>query len=1128
MYFKEGRLFMFTHRLHSSAPKRAWLLLSVLAFAFVSFAQNDTAVMSGRVLDPSGLGVPGAHVRLNKLSTGATRETLSGIDGAYRLELIEPGDYSLSVAANGFKTQEYKNIHLQVAQASQLIVTLAVGVLSEHVSVTETVSQLEAVTVAQGTVVGEEKTKALPLNGRQFLQLALLSPAVNSGGQAVQQNAVRQGEVAGLSVAGSRTNDSAYLLDGVVNSDPDYNALNYVPIVDTIAEFQIQVAQYNAQYGRASGGQVNVLTQSGTKTWHGAAWEFLRNNDMDARPFNLTTQSSVPKFQRNQFGGSFGGPLVKNRVFGFFSYEALRTRQAAANLTTIGVPDALQRTGNFSGEAGSVVIYDPATLSGGARTPFPGNIIPSNRIDPSISTAMQALPLPNVSGGLYINSADVQLQNYSNYSGRGDYQATDNLKIFGRYSAARENASLPVALPSRSNLDNAAPQNAAFGATRVISENKVNDLRLGFSRLNFLFGLPELTFPVNGQPAQLPNFIVGQLNFGGAGPYAGAGQGGVARARNNVYQAWDVLAWQHGRHALSLGGEFDKTQYVRFEYADPLGSLTFTKGYTNATGAAPKAGDLSGDAMATALLGLPSTAVRTVGPNRIDGHQTNTALFAQDDMRLTPSLTLNAGLRWEVSPPISDGRYQMSSIDYSSAPPPMAIFAAGLQGLYSLKLFVCGKDGYPAGCAYTNWRNFSPRVGLAWSVNSKTVIRAGGGIYYGTQDGNTLLKLAQSLPTTYNQTLTFNAYIPQNPNLNVFGPVVVGGQAIQAASIDPHQGTTYSPQWSFNVQRSLAPNLVLEAGYLGTGGIHLEQNVQLNNGMPGPTVKRPYYGLTMAPAVTQQLGFPTSNAVVPVTTINYFPHSAHSNYHALTARLERRFHQGVSLLNSFTWSKVIANAPQYRNSGGITGSENSPPQNSFNLAADRSVAYFNVKYRFVSTGVYDLPFGKGHRVLAGGLGAAILSGWQLSGILQLQSAFPFTINYKGDPINIGGGSGGILTRPNYVLSANGSPVNPNLPSAQRSTAAWFNTAAFVQPVYQFGSVGRNTMMGGGLANIDATVARTFHIYERLRLQFRMEVFNLANHSNYNLIGRVVNDPTFGIVQNQLPPRQIQLALKAEF
>jgi len=297
--------------------------------------------------------------------------------------------------------------------------------------------------------------------------------------------------------------------------------------------------------------------------------------------------------------------------------------------------------------------------------------------------------------------------------------------------------------------------------------------------------------------------------------------------------------------------------------------------------------------------------------------------------------------------------------------------------------------------------------------------------------------------------------------------------------------------------------------------------------MPGTTVKRPFFGLTLAPAVQSALAFPATSTVVPVTTINYFPHSAQSNYNALLVRAEHKFVSGFSMLSSFTYSKAISNAPQYRNAGGITGGENSPPQNSFDLAADRSVAYFNTKFRWVTSSVYDLPFGKGKKMLQRGVPAAILGGWQLSGVLQIQTGFPFTIDYKGDPINIGGGSGGILVRPNYVTS-NGVNVNPNLPADRRSTSEYFNTAAFVQPVYSFGNVGRNTMTGANLFNLDATIARSFRLAEGMNLQFRAEFFNVANHPNYNLIGRIVNDPTFGIVQNQLPPRQIQLALKFTF
>jgi hypothetical protein len=940
--------------------------LTTLLFLLVAplRAQNDTAILSGRVLDPAGTAVPGAQLRITSQATGSTRTLLSDHQGLYRFDLLPPGDYTVHAEAQGFKGFDDSHIHLQVAQSSQLDINLAIGAVSDSIQVETQVSPLVTASAAEGAVISQEKVKALPLNGRQFLQLALLSPGVNSGGLAVQQNSLRQGEVAGLSVAGQRTNDSAYLLDGVINTDPDYNALSYVPIVDAIAEFQVQVAQYGAEYGRASGGQINVVTQSGSNQWHGIGWEFLRNRVFDSRPFNLTTSPDVPKYQRNQFGAQLGGAILKNRLFGFFSYEGLRNRQAAANLTTVAVPSQLQRTGDFSEELPGVVIYDPSsTLVNGSRTPFPGNLIPSTRINPSVSAAMNALPPGNLPSNFFINTTDVLRQTNDNYSGRVDYVMNDMLRLFGRYSTASETASNPATLPDRASNDNAIPRNVAVGFSQILSATKVNDLRLGYNRLNFLYGLPEPQFQVGGTAGSLPNFIAGQLNFGGAGPYNATGPGGIAQSRDNTFQLWDVFAWERGRHSLKFGGEFDQFRYVRFEYADPLGSLTFTQGYTNQTAAAPKATDKSGDALASALLGLPQTAVRTLGPNRIDGRQNNTAAFVQDDIRITPSLTANVGLRYEVSPPMRDVRGQMASIDFSTVPSTGVIFATGQQGVYSPKLFVCGKDGYPDGCAYTNWKNFSPRAGLAWSVDSKTVIRAGGGIYYATQDGNTLLKLAQSLPTTYNQTLTFNAYVPSVTLGNVFAPAVVGTAAIQAAAIDLHQGAPYSPQWSFNIQRSLAPNLVLEAGYLGSAGIHLEQNVQVNNAIPAPTLKRAYYGLTLAPSVQAASLFPITSTVVPVSTINYFPHSAQSNYHALTVRAERKYTAGFSLLSSFTWSKAISNAPQYRNAGGITGSENSPPQNSFDLAADRSLAYFNAEFRWVTSAVYDLPFGKGKKML---------------------------------------------------------------------------------------------------------------------------------------------------------------------
>ena len=499
--------------------KASWFfrLVATGVFAVGLFAQNDTAVLSGRVTDPTGLGVAGAQLTVTSKATGAIRSTTTLTEGLYRFDLLQPGDYGIKVTAAGFKTFEDQGLHLQVAQSSSFDIPLTLGAVTEAVEVTSQVSALETASSAQGTVISSEKVKALPLNGRQFLQLALLSPGANSGGIAVQQNSLRQGEVGGLSVAGSRTNDSAYLLDGVMNTDPDYNALNYVPIVDAISEFQVQVAQYGAEYGHASGGQINVLTQTGSNQFHGAAWEFLRNNDLDSRPFNLTNASSVPEYRRNQFGGQIGGPIWKNKLFGFFSYEGLRNQPAGANLTTVSVPDQLQKNGNFSEEIKTTVVYDPSSpITGGLRTPFPGNVMPASQLNPSVLAAMAALPLPNVAGGLFINTADVLKQTNDNTSSRVDYTISERLRLFTRYSGATEDASSPATIPGRDGLDNAIPRNAAVGFSQVFSANKVNDIRLGFSRLNFLFGLPEPDFSVSGAETLLPNLIVGQLNFGGA------------------------------------------------------------------------------------------------------------------------------------------------------------------------------------------------------------------------------------------------------------------------------------------------------------------------------------------------------------------------------------------------------------------------------------------------------------------------------------------------------------------------------------------------------------------------------------------------------------------------------------
>jgi hypothetical protein len=1098
---------------------RAKLLLAFAVFTPGIFGQSDTAVLFGLVKDPSGGSIAGAKVVAHNQATGAQRELETDAKGLYYFTLLPPGNYELTVESQGFKTYRNPVVQIQVAEVGRLDIDLQLGSTSEHVEVLNAVSALNTESVAQGSVISQEKIHSLPLNGRQFLQLALLVPGTNSGGRTVQQNTIRQSQIGGISIAGNRTNNTGFTLDGATNIDPDYNSLNYSPAIDGMAEFQVQSAMVSAEFGRAS---INIVTKSGSNSYHGSTWEFIRNKDLDARPFNLA--SDLPKYQRNQFGATFGGPVLKDKLFAFLAYEGLQVRQAGPGLTTVTVPSALQRQGDFSQTPGG--IFDPlAPLVNGLRQPFAGNMIPKDRINPLALAAVRALPLPSdPTTNSFVNATGVLSQRNNNYSGRLDYALTPNWTLFGRYSVSDEKAAIPAVVTGRDGLNNALSKSAVLGSTKVLSTHMVNETRLSFSRLRIFTGLPELTFDVNGTATKLPQFLPTVYPImGGAGGFIGTTGGGLVLVRDNTYQAYDNLSWTRGRHALKFGVEAQQVQYNRFEAPNLLGTYQFTNGFTAQIGKTAN----SGDSLASELLGLPTQGSRSVGPSRIDARQWIYSVYAQDDFHLFSNLTLNLGLRYELAPPFYDVRHQMSSIDYSMVPSPQAIFASGKTAFYQPTLFVCGESGYPSGCAYTDRNNFAPRAGVVWSVTPKWVVRAGGGMFYDLNDGNPLFRLAAGLPDNITQTLTSNNVTPQFKNLDIFGPAVVGPVQLQAAGIDLHQRTSYAVQWNLSVQHELMQNMVVEAGYLATLGLKLEQNVQPNNAPAGAGAidpRRPYLGVQFAPG-TQFPGYLTvvGNSV-PVGFINFLPHSAQSNYHSLFVRLDKRFSSGFSLLSSYTFSKAITNAPQFRNAGGVNGAENSPPQDSYNLAAERGLASFDVESRWVNTFIYDVPVGKRGKYLTSGIASAILGDIQMSGIYQMQTGFPFTVNLKGDTAGVGAGTGGIFVRPNVAPG-----VSQYLPSSQKSTSQWFNTAAFLTPPqFTFGNLGRNTLIGPGFVNLDLVMVKTFHIGESLRLEFRAEAFNVANHPNYNIVGRILNDPTFGRVLSQLDPRQLQFGAKVVF
>ncbi|HXG90348.1 MAG TPA: TonB-dependent receptor [Vicinamibacterales bacterium] len=1065
-------------------------------------AQSDSATLTVAVLDASGASVPGATVLVRNLDTAASRDAVSGSDGRTAFALLPPGRYEAVVSLQGFKQFRDTGLRLQVAQSALLEARLDVGDLSEAVEVTAGARLLNIDSVAQGTVITEEKVQALPLNGRQFIQLALLVPGANAGGRAVQQNAVRPNQVGGLSIAGGRTNNTAFLLDGATNTDPDYNSLNYSPSIDAIAEFQVQTAQFSAEYGRA-GGQVNVVTKSGGARMRGSLFEYHRNKHFDSKPFNLVGE--LPEFRRDNFGGSLGGPAIAGRLYFFGSYEQLRRREGAASLTTVTVPTALERDGDFSQSPGGGV-FDPGSSSNN-RTQFPGNVIPRDRLQPLALAALRALPLPNSGARGYVNTEGVLSQDIYNYSLRFDLNLAQGNRLFGRFSTADENAIVPEVVPGRDNLAEATPRNVVLGWTSVLGSRAVNEARAGYNDLSLTSGLPELSFDVAGQTQSLPRFIVaGYPTIGGAGAFTGTTGGGIVNVRNRVYQVYDNFTWSAGAHTFKTGGEVLWTEYNRTEAPSALGTYQFTAGYTSRTAA----NDSSGHALASFLLGQPQVASRAVGPSTIEGRQPYFSAYVQDDWRLGDRTTLNLGIRYELAPPMYDADGRMASIDYRNVPSPQQIFAEGRTGFYAPLVFVCGQAGYPKGCAYTDKDNIAPRAGVVFRAAEQTVIRAGAGIYYAASDANPLFRLAAGIPGNIAQTVTYNNFVPARPpGLDVFGAAILGPVQVQQAGIDLFQENSESYQWSANLQHELARDWVVEAGYVGTRARFLEQNVQPNNARPGSGAfdpRRPFAALQFAPGTV----FPDYVVVqgdrVPVGFINYLSHTARSDYDGLVTRVEKRLSNGLSLLSAYTLSRARSNAPQFRNAGGINGSENSPPQDSFDLEAEWGPAYYDARHRWVTSGTARLPLAL-----------------HVSGIFTMQSGFPFTVNLRGDTAGVGAGTGGIFVRPNAVAG-----VDPYLRKSEWKNGRYLNPAAFAAPAAgAFGSIGRNSLVGPGYINLDLALARGFAV-GRIRLDVRAEAFNITNRRNYTLVGRILNDATFGRLISQADPRQWQFGARLTF
>ena len=1111
------------------------LLLGLPFLAGNLGAQTFTATLNGRVLDPSSAAVSGAKVTIHNVGTNREQTLVTGTDGSFVFPLLPAGQYALSVEAAGFKKEVRSGIVLQVGQQAGLEVKLSVGELTTITEVNADVPLVQSENAALGDVVDQKKVVELPLNGRDYLQLAQLQPNVFAPAQGSTL-----GFRGGFNVAGNSEVANNYILDGVDNNDETTNQPLHRPILDAVQEFRVVTGTYAAEYGRQAGGQIIVSTKSGTNQLHGAGWEFHRNSVFDARNFFAPRK---PDFSRNQFGGVLGGPIRHDRTFFFGGYEGQRRGQQEAGLAK--VPTLEMKRGDFSAlladpdPANRTYLRDPlksGICSASDQTAcFPNNQVPTNR-SPQGFGLLALYPDPNRSGVNNFVSGTASPFRLDQFSMRVDHKLTDKDNIFGIYEFADSNEFFAIANPLCSARDVPGwgctelqrTQSAAIVWTRTITTHLVNEARIGYSRFGFFrlqedrdqdvvnrLGIGGLTDA--GAPGHPFNNGAPQLSVSGAATIGGPTNLPQGR-HDNTYHYVENMTWIHNRHTMKWGLDIRRFLFNSFFTSFGRGAFVFR-------------GDFTGNAVADLLLGLPRQADRNLGEPFHNAMTFSSGYYFQDDWKVTPKLTLNLGLRYELNLPAIEKVNKMASFDPNTA---TIKVAGGFEALPITDTSVPGfylrlrpRPDVGRRLWNTDWNNLGPRVGLAWRPfgGNRTVIRAGYGLFYNYQIvGNGITPLSRNSPFRQRQT----AGPVASPTLNLVN-AFTGAPSIVAPGIDPNFSTAYVNQWSFGIQREVVKDLSVDVSYLGSEGHKLPVGVNINQAMPGP-------GL-----IKDRRPFPDYGNI----TGGYISSLGNSNYHALQARVERRLPKGLSLVSSYTWSKSIDD-----NAGISTGSDSSSAfaQDARNLGAERSASDFDTRHRWVFSYVYDLPFGTGRRYSPSNrFAGALVSGWQLTGILTLQTGRAFTPLLAQDISNTAGGS----DRPNLI----GDWHLPN-PSTDR----WFNTCTLLadgtrlnnlcpsglSPAWQvpaagtFGNAGRNILRGDGLRNFDVGLYRQFKITEGQAVQFRAEVFNLTNHPNFyfpaaNILSTSTRgDSTFGTItraafQSQTgAQRQIQFAVKYVF
>ena len=1102
---------------------RTSLLAAFVVAVPALFGQIDTGSIVGRVADPTGSAVPNAVILVTNTATNVTAATHTNSDGQYQVTALPPGVYSVKASAAGFATEIASAIEIHVQSRPSVDFTLKLGQISDVVEVTSTAPLLQTQTADVGGVVESQQIVDLPLNGRRYADLALLEAGVQKLPAANVANAAPDR----FSSNGNLETQNYFSLDGVDNNSGSTNlqegSVQIVqPPPDALQEFRVQTRTYSSEFGTSAGAVVNATIKSGTNQFHGNAFEFLRNNVLDANSF-FNNSGGVPigHFSQNQFGGTFGGPIVRNKTFFFADYQRFTSRQATTVDST--VPTPLMKEGNFS-ELSSPLNGSPVAGQAGCVI---ANVIQPACVDPTAQKLIALFPNPNIPNavatqgqpGSWTGGSNYQYQTavpndtYS-WDMRIDHTINQKNQLFGRYSDYNVNRQDPLwtANPIAGNGDFATQylihgHGVALGLTTTLRPNLLNELRGGFSR-DFAHSDPiglsagssqaeqyGLTGVPQGPSAEgIPPININGLTRLGSSPW---------RPQYQISQVWqllDSLSWLKGNHSFKFGYEHIHTSDNFQDIRSPQGEISVNGIYT--------AGGSFG--LPDFLLGNVDS-VRFTTPLVVHNYMLGNSFYAQDNWRVSKNLTVNYGIRYELFSPVLNHQNEVSNFT-----------AANGGGLVTAPLNASG--WYQRSLIHPDDNDIAPRFGLAYRLGDRAVLRGGYGIFYQHSNrigSESILQLNPPylLDKDITQFLGSNTPVIQLRNgfpSSQFVPGSADLTNIQLRAQDPNQRTGYVEQTSFGPQFELSHNTTLDVTYVGNWGHKMNRLRNSNQGIVTD------YGADGTPVIVFPYANLNNNAAGNHAFLEMATNDGNTAYNAMQVALTRRFDAGLSFGLDYTWSHNIADfADNLTNTA--------EPQNAYNYSAERSNSVFDVRHKFVGNAVWDLPVGKGKRFLGGGgLSDWILGGWQLNAILSLQTGTPFSV-YAPDM----SGTGSQFSRPSCIGNPlAGATTNPSR-YVNGGPGFLINPAAFALPgLGQFGNCAPYAFYSPGISNVDMSLFKSFHFTESSRLELRSEFFNALNHPNFNTPNNYYSPQSAGSVgqvgSTRTDPREIQFALKLYF